>query len=98
MSEFEECTRLAGEEMRAGNANSAVVLLVHALEALAAERAAERKAKTAKALDELALIDAPLICGETETPYTRAMTAPRQGGQHPHDGRHIMSIGSWGMW
>lgn len=68
----------------------------HALAALAAERAEARKAQAAQSLDELARIDAPLI-GEPSTPYTRAMTAPRMGGQHPHDGRHIMSMRHWGM-
>jgi hypothetical protein len=63
--------------------------LICALEALAAERAAK----------PVATIKAELVAQNTATPsaYTRAMTAPRLGGQHPHDGRHIMSIGSWGM-
>lgn len=34
---------------------------------------------------------------EPATPYARAMAEPRMGGQHPHDGRHIMSMRHWGM-
>ena len=57
-----------------------------ALEALAAERAEARLPA-----------GAPIRFWPPDTAYDRAMTTPRMGGQHPHDGRHIMSMRHWGM-
>ena len=81
--------------------------LICALEALAAERAAEREdahdigeriyRETGGPTPALRAAFASYRAATASTPYTRAMTSPRMGGQHPHDGRHIMSIGSWGM-
>jgi hypothetical protein len=49
------------------------------------------------ALEALAAERAAAQSAPHDTAYTRAVSAPRMGGRHPHDGRHIMSIGHWGM-
>lgn len=95
MSEsFEERLDAAVESFGKGSLSLGIADMLWALKALAAERA---EARRAAALDKLAEVDAEEIVLPVVTAYDRAMGQNRIGGQHPHDGRHIMSIGSWGM-
>jgi hypothetical protein len=79
-----------------GNVYAPIPAIIDALEALAAERAAEREVRAGRAYYGLGGSLVPTTSAP-ETAYSRAVAAPRLGGQHPHDGRHVMSTSHWGM-
>ncbi len=101
MSDFERCVQGAGEAFRAGSDFGALSCCVGALEALAAERAAERRGAAYRITEKLGdggaftvgdaiNIISPLWANSVATATARVAMA-REAAPEP------VSVGHWGM-